>query len=222
MTHFKNLSNIDVDTASISDAADSIGLLDRWLPSIVARVPGAHAVGPAYTVSYQLLSDDQSGYRNAANYIDDVPAGAFVVSVNSTGVSCTTWGGILAVTAQQKKISGAIISGYARDIHTVNRIGFPLFSEGVSMVSAKNRIQLHATQIQVEIDGVAINPGDLVVADDNGVIVIPQDRVETVLNRAFSVEEVEHDIVCAVRNGVPLKEARTIYGYATPWQRSVN
>ena len=88
------------------------------------------------------------------------------------------------------------------------------------MLSAKNRIRLKAVQIPVEVDGVTINPGDLIAADDNGVISISSDNASEVLSRAISVESVERDIAFAVQHGESLEAAREKYGYATPWSRA--
>lgn len=210
----------NVDTASISDAADSLGLRTGWLSGISPRVPGTRFIGRAFTVRYRLLGDPGTGFRNAANFIDAVPEGSVIVSVNPTGVACTTWGDLLTTTARARGIAGTVVCGFARDIEAVRQLGYPLFSSGVSMVSAKNRIELDAVQQAVDVDGVPVEPGDLVVGDDNGVMVIPAKVADIVLQRALSVEEVERDISRAVRGGLSLESARAEFGYATPWERS--
>ncbi|AJM76833.1 RraA family protein [Rathayibacter toxicus] len=218
-----NLSLADfdgIDTASVSDAMDGLGLKSSWLPSISPRVPGTRLLGPAYTVRYSPITELSAGFRNAANFIDSVPSGSVIVSVNSTGISCTTWGDLVTIAAMKRGVSGAIISGYARDISPIRRMNFSLFSSGVSMVSAKNRISMEAVQVPVEIDGVTVSPGDIVIADDNGAMVIESTVSTKVLGRSLSVEEVENDIARAVQNGSSLRSARERYGYATPWSRA--
>jgi regulator of RNase E activity RraA len=208
------------DTASVADAMDSLGLPEGWLRSLVSRSPGTRAFGSAYTVRYRIVSDHDPGFRNAANYIDDVPAGSVVVSVNPTGVACTTWGDILTAAALSRGLAGTVVAGFARDIAQVREADYPLFSTGVGMVSAKNRIELDAIQVPVEV-GVTIRPGDLIVADDSGAVVVPAEHTEVVLSRAGSVESVERDIIDAVRSGATLEHARAVHGYATPWSRSL-
>ena len=220
MTMQKVTSVTAFDTASVSDAMDSLGLPEGWLHSIVSRSPGTRAFGPAHTVRYRMVSNGEPGFRNAANYIDDVAAGSVVVSVNPTGVACTTWGDILTTTALSRGLAGTIVAGFARDIAQVREADYPLFSTGVSMVSAKNRIELDAVQVPVEVDGVTISPGDLIIADDSGAVAVPAEHAEVVLSRAASVEAVERDIIDAVRRGASLEEARAVHGYSTPWSRS--
>ncbi|PPF16282.1 S-adenosylmethionine--2-demethylmenaquinone methyltransferase [Rathayibacter rathayi] len=209
-----------LDTASVSDALDGLAEPSTWLRSIIPRSPGACAAGPAFTVQYAPLETQRQGFHSAAEYVDDVPPGSIIVSVNPTGLACTTWGDLLTVTAQARGIAGTIVSGFARDVAGVREMKYPLFSAGVAMVSAKNRLRLEAVQIPVVIDGITVTPGDWVVADDNGAIVVRSDRVAIVLAMAESVEETERRIAVAVRGGSPLAAARRSFGYATPWDRA--
>lgn len=209
-----------VDTASVSDALDGLREPSTWLPSIVARSPGTRVAGPAFTVRYALLEATRQEFRSAAEYVDDIPPGSVIVSVNPTGRECTTWGDLLTVAAQARGIAGTIVSGFARDVAGIRALGYPLFSAGTSMVSAKNRLRLDAVQIPVVVDGITVRPGDWMIADDNGAMMVPADRVETVLAMAESVEETERQIAAAVRGGSSLADARRSFGYATPWKGS--
>ncbi|MEU9387823.1 isocitrate/isopropylmalate family dehydrogenase, partial [Streptomyces sp. NPDC048279] len=134
-----------LDTASVSDALDSLGI-PGVLAGIGARVPGARTAGLAYTVTYQPVDHrPDQGFRNAANYLDDVPAGSFVVVDNGGSTACTNWGSLLTAVARSRGVRGTALHGSARDLAEIRAAGYPLFSTGVTMVSGKNRVELAAT-----------------------------------------------------------------------------
>ncbi|QTE01851.1 isocitrate/isopropylmalate family dehydrogenase [Streptomyces cyanogenus] len=205
-----------LDTASVSDALDSLGV-GGVLAQIAARVPGARAAGRAFTVTYRPVDGDGTGFRNAANYLDDVPEGSFVVVDNGGSTTCTNWGSLLTRLAQRRGIRGTALHGSARDIAEIRAAGYPLFSTGVTMVSGKNRVELAATGRDVVIGDVTVRPGDIVVADDNGALVVPAEHAAEVADRAERVERTEGAIAEAVGAGLRLDEARRRFGYARPW-----
>ncbi|MGN8342686.1 RraA family protein [Pseudomonas sp. SMV71] len=204
-----------LDTASLSDALDSLGLAGG-LAGINQQVPGTRCVGFAYTVLYEPVQE-RNGFKTAANYIDDVPPDAVIVSSNPGRTDCTTWGDILTHVAVSKRIRGTLIDGAARDIDTVQRLNYPLFSRARFMQSAKNRVQLKATQVPVQIGGVTVSPGDLVVCDSSGCLTIPADKAEQVIQRAQAVEQTERDIIQSVNAGCTLEQARALHRYDQPW-----
>lgn len=208
---------LQLDTAAVSDAMDSLGI-NRALFGIAPRVDGARMAGPAFTVQYEALSDEPSTFQNAANYIDEVPAHAVVVVNNDGKTECTSWGDILTRKALRQEIAGTVINGSARDIETVRKLGYPLFTAGIFMVSGKNRVRLKATNVPVQIAGVTVNPGDWMFGDDNGVVVIGADHIEAVIARAENVNNTEIGIVQAIEAGESLVAARQNFGYSTPWE----
>ncbi|MER6212160.1 isocitrate/isopropylmalate family dehydrogenase [Streptomyces sp. NPDC001642] len=205
-----------LDTASVSDALDSLGV-GGVLAGLVPRVPGARAAGRAFTVTYQPVEDADKGFRNAANYLDDVPEGSFVVVDNAGSTTCTNWGSLLTNLAQRRGVRGTALHGSARDIAEIRAAGYPLFSTGATMVSGKNRVELAATGREIVIDDVTVRPGDIVVADDNGALVVPAAHAVEVAERAERVERTEGAIADAVGGGLRLDEARRRFGYAKPW-----
>ncbi|MEV6946453.1 isocitrate/isopropylmalate family dehydrogenase [Streptomyces sp. NPDC051172] len=206
-----------LDTASVSDALDSLGIVGV-LAGVTARVPGARTAGLAHTVTYKPVDGSAEGFRNAANYLDEVPAGSFVVVDNGGSSSCTNWGSLLTAVAQSRGVRGTALYGSARDIAEIRAAGYPLFSTGATMVSGKNRVELAATGRDVTVGTVTVHPGDVVVADDNGVLVVPAARAAEVADRAERVERTEAAIAEAVSTGLRLDEARRRFGYARPWE----
>ncbi|MEV0113398.1 isocitrate/isopropylmalate family dehydrogenase [Streptomyces sp. NPDC050844] len=206
-----------LDTASVSDALDSMGI-PGVLAGLAARVPGTRAAGRAYTVTYRPVDASvDRGFRNAANYLDDVPEGSFVVVDNAASTTCTNWGSLLTNLAQRRGVRGTALHGSARDIAEIRAAKYPLFSTGATMVSGKNRVELAATGRDVVIGDVTVRPGDIVVADDNGALVVPAEYAAEVADRAERVERTESAIAQAVNGGMRLDEARRQFGYANPW-----
>ncbi|AHH95877.1 RraA family protein [Kutzneria viridogrisea] len=206
-----------LDTAAVSDALDSLGITGV-LPGIAARVPGSRACGTAYTVTYGPVRGDGPKFRNAANYLDDVPEGSVVVVDNGGNTSCTNWGSLLTAVARARGVRGTVLHGSARDLAEIRAAGYPLFSTGITMVSGKNRVELSEVGATVDVHGTRVRPGDIVLADDSGVIVVPAEHAEEVAERAERVEATERRIAQAVAQGRRLDEARAEFGYATPWQ----
>jgi len=205
-----------LDTAALSDAMDSLEV-PCVLVGIRARVPGASVAGVAFTVTYRPVDPAVTGFRNAANYIDDVPAGSVIVVDNAGSSECTTWGGLLTSVAKRRGIAGTVIHGSARDVREIREENYPLFSTAVHMVSGKNRVELASTGEDIVIGSVRVRSGDVVVADDNGGIVIPSETILDVIDRAERVERTEELISAAASSGLRLDEARRRFRYDRPW-----
>lgn len=213
--HYQLLQWHCLNSAAISDALDSLGI-EGALPSIKPKVKGAKTFGPAFTVQYEAFGTTQQ-FQNAGQYIDDVPAGSMIVVDNQGRSDCTVWGDILTEVACQQQIAGTVIHGASRDIATIREKNYPLFANNTLMRSGKNRVYKKQVQCSIEIDNVVIKPGDFLFADDDGVIVIPNDFAKEVYTRAWNTQITEEKIIKAVQEGDSLKDAREYYRYDQPW-----
>ncbi len=200
-----------LSTSTISDTLDKFGIAGGC-HGIAPVVSGVKMVGTAYTVRYIPIGATKG---TVGDYIDDVLPGDVIVLDNNGRTDCTVWGDILTVTAKMRGISGTVIDGVCRDIPTVLKEKYPIFSRGRFMMTGKDRVMVEATQVVVSIGKVQVKPGDILVGDDSGVVVVPQEMAEKVLEAAKTIEEAENRIVEAVRGGLSLKEARTKFGYHT-------
>lgn len=209
---------MQLDTAAVSDAMDSLNLYGR-IPGIKTCVFGSKIVGPVFTIQYRPFSREEGKFYNAGNYIDKVPSGFIIFIDNQGRTDCTNWGDILTQVALQRKITGTVIYGSARDINSIRKKQYPLFTSGITMVSGKNRVQMIATNSPLVIENVQIKPKDWVFADDNGVIIIPNNEIHEILKRSEKIERTESKICEAVAQGIPLEKARSEFGYAQPWFR---
>lgn len=198
-------------TAAVSDALDRLGLPGA-LQGLTPLLSGQRACGPAFTVQYEPVDGDGG---TVGDFLDDVPAGAVIVLDNRASVDCTVWGGIMTQLAFAKGVAGTVINGVCRDVQTVAGTGYPLWTSGRYMRTGKDRVRVAAVQHRVMISGVRINPGDILCGDEDGVVVVPQAAAHEVAAIAAGIEDVETNIVEAVKAGSTLREARSRFGYHT-------
>jgi regulator of RNase E activity RraA len=147
------------------------------------------------------------------DYIDIVEPGDVIVLDNNGRMDCTVWGDILTVTAKLKGISGTVIDGVCRDVPNIVKERYPIFTRGRFMMTGKDRVMVEAMNVTVSIGKTQVKPGDIMIGDDSGVVVVPQERAEEVLKLAMEIEVAENQIEEAVRGGLSLKEAREKYRY---------
>ena len=106
-----------------------------------------------------------------------------------------------------------MIDGVCRDVALCRKLGYPVFSKGHWMRTGKDRVQVEATNVPVNIGDARVQPGDIVRGDADGVVVIPREHEAAVLDTAEAVERAEESIREAVRGGMRLDEARRQFRY---------
>lgn len=198
-----------LDTATLSDALDKCGI-NGQCHRIKPRSTDFRMVGRAWTLMYGPAGKPAG---TVGDYIDDVPEGAVIVLDNGGVDDATVWGDILTEVAHHRRIAGTVIDGVNRDVALCLQLGYPVYSRDSYMRTGKDRVQVEATQIPVTIGGVRVAPGDIVRGDADGVLVIPREHEERVLDTAEAVHEAEEAIRNAVRAGTSLRDARKAMGY---------
>lgn len=214
------MNNLDLlqtfNSSELSDALDSLKI-EGALLGIMPLAPGHKLIGPAYTVKYTLYETTVNGFKNAGNYIDHVPKDAVIMIDNEGREDCTTWGGILTQVALYKGIKGTVIHGACRDVQVIRDLNYPVFTRAITMRSGKNRVCKMSEQIEINMGGVVVRPGDIIFADDCGVLVIPEEHVQEIIEKAGNIQLTEDSIVQAVQQGMSLEEARNVHRYDMPW-----
>jgi 4-hydroxy-4-methyl-2-oxoglutarate aldolase len=198
-----------LDTATLSDALDRLGIAGQCL-GIKPRDPSFRLAGRAHTLLYRP-ADIKPG--TVGDYIDDIPPGMVLVLDNGGREDATVWGDILTLVAHRKGIAGTVIDGACRDIDVSLKLGYPLFSRSHSMRTGKDRVQLEATNVPVNIGNARVHPGDILRGDADGVIVIPRAVENEVLQAAEAIDSAEQRIRAAVLEGKRLDEARRANQY---------
>ena len=198
-----------LDTATLSDALDRHGLNGQCY-KIKPRSTDFRMVGRAWTLLYGPAGSPPG---TVGDYIDDVPSGSVVVLDNGGRDNATVWGDILTELAHRKGIAGTVIDGINRDVALCLELGYPVYSRDSWMRTGKDRVQVEATQVPVNIGDVRVCPGDLVRGDADGVVVIPKEQEDKVLASAEEIQMAEDAIRASVRNGMSLREAREKHSY---------
>lgn len=201
-----------LDTPGVSDAMDKLGLPGQCLGVMPLANYTTVVVGPAYTVQYVSASTPPG---TVGDFIDDVAAGDVVVIDNQGRTDCTVWGDIMTQYAGQRQIAATVIDGVCRDVSKALGDGYPIFSKGRFMRTGKDRVQVQAINQPVSIGGARVCPRDIVVADANGVVVVPRERAREVAETARRIEAVEAQIRQQISQGNSLSQARQALGYHT-------
>jgi len=198
-----------LDTATLSDALDKLGIVGQCY-KIKPRDPGFRLAGRAWTLKYGPAANPPG---TVGDYIDDVAPGSVIVLDNNGREDATVWGDILTEIAHRRGIAGTVINGINRDTHLCLSLGYPVFSIDHWMRTGKDRVQVEATGIPVNLGGARVAPGDILKGDTDGVVVIPKEHEDRVLDAAEEIEAAENRIREAARNGARLDEARKQFKY---------
>jgi 4-hydroxy-4-methyl-2-oxoglutarate aldolase len=116
--------------------------------------------------------------------------------------------------AVQKKLAGTVIDGVCRDVDGIRELNYPMFTKGYFMVTGKDRVELQLVNEPIALCNIKVRPGDLIMADQSGVLVIPADKAENALGTALFIHHAEEKIVGDVKMGSTLLDARNKYNYS--------
>ncbi|MFJ4208008.1 RraA family protein [Paenarthrobacter sp. NPDC089675] len=163
-------------------------------PGIKPVWQGAKVAGPAFTV--RGVGGDNLALHHA---VLNAPSGSVLV-VDMQGAEHGHWGEILAAAAQHRGIAGLVIDGGVRDTDEMAEMEFPVFSRSVTVVGTAKDYTGDFTS-PVRVGGLTVRAGDLVVGDADGVVVLPHDAVDAVLDKADARVADEHRILAEIRAG---------------------
>ncbi len=201
-----------LSTAEISDALDAFQLPGSALG--IQHIAGtAKLFGLAYTLRFAPIDTEKPG--TVGDYIDAIEPGTVLVLDNAGRMDGTVWGGILSRLAAAKHLAGTVVHGVCRDTAEANDSGYPLYANGRYMRTGKDRVQVEAYEQPVSLGNVRVCPGDLIVGDNDGIVVVPSARIEQVLRKALETRAIEERILQAALAGMPLAQARKKFGYHT-------
>jgi regulator of RNase E activity RraA len=201
-----------LDTPGVSDALDQLGLHGQAFNIAPLADYAYPIVGPAFTVKYIPASVPPG---TVGDFIDDVAEGDVVVIDNDGRTDCTVWGDIMTQYAGLRGVAGTVIDGVCRDVSKALGDGYPLFTAGRFMRTGKDRVQVESVNTTIAVGTVRVATRDIVVADANGVVIVPRARAREVAEEARQIESVESSIRERIANGATIREARTALGYHT-------
>jgi 4-hydroxy-4-methyl-2-oxoglutarate aldolase len=206
-------------SALVSDALDALGRRDQCLSAGIAPLStGTALVGVALPVRIEVVYEVPAvPYQGLLAALDAIgPDQVFVASVAGSpgtgGSGVAIWGELLTTVARSRGGVGAVCDGYARDTVKIRETGFPVFCRGTVPTDSNGRSEVRAHNVPVVIDGVGIEPGDLVVADDDGVVIVPAALIDTAVKAALEKDTHESRFRAAVGEGMTATEAFAKFG----------
>jgi len=190
-----------LDTCAVSDAMDRLGLNGAAL-GLQPLWPSPRTVGRAVTVKLKAAVPGEQSHRHLGTAaIEAAVSGDVIVVDNGGRTYAGSWGGILSVAAKAAGVAGVVADGACRDVDEARDLAFPVYARCGVPVTARGRIVEESFQIPIEVCGVAVAPGDLVIADWTGVVFVPAGRAEEVLDAAEDIAAREAAMAEAVRAG---------------------
>lgn len=180
---------------STTTVNDAMGQTSTMNSSIKPIYPGIKLIGTAYTVQCQ-----PGGIITCHKALAKVPSGSILV-VNGYGDSTgAVWGGLMSLEAIQRGVKGIVVDGAVRDISTIKELDFPTFARHVTPRVGKNKV-VGSLEVPIACGGVTVNTGDLIIGDDDGIVVIPKDSIQEILEKADMIDKKEDVIAEKVKKG---------------------
>ncbi|MBL9193362.1 MAG: RraA family protein [Opitutaceae bacterium] len=200
-------------TGAISDVLREHALLDQAIGQLIPLRPERTVAGIAFTVKSapNVKITGEMTYRT--QMLEDMQSGSFVVWDTSNDEKATLWGGVMTATAAAKGIRGALIDGGIRDTHQILEKNFPVFYKYRIPNGSLGRCLITHYQIPILIRGVVIKPGDVILGDIDGVVVVPRDLAYEVLVRAEEIRSNEKKIFSWVAEGTTVRQITERGGY---------
>jgi regulator of RNase E activity RraA len=196
----------DLDSTVVSDALDGLGLA----PGLGELRPvwGApRVVGQARTIQLEEDPGDEPGPHLATTLVAAANPGDVIVVASGGRLDVSCWGGLLSLGSVRRGVAGVIADGACRDVAEAQEHGLPVFSRGVSPRTGRGRLRQRSTGQPVDVCGVTIDEGDLVIADDSGVVFIPRAHAARVVEAAERIQAREAAIAADISRGVPIDQA---------------
>ena len=203
-----------VEVASVSDALEQLTGKRMYMSHRMQPIFAAKFAGFARTV--QLKKDEGNTDPAALNgmlaAIDQgTPDSVYVMGVED-GADIAGMGGLMGTAMAARGYSGAVIDGGVRDVAYLRKIGFPVFATGIVPSTSVHHYRFAGAQIALTCDGVMVNPGDIVVADSDGVAVVPKAKAQEVLSLAQQMDFKEHSMYPVIEKLKSIVEAVKQFG----------
>lgn len=200
-------------TGNISDAVDEATGARGFMSHDMKPIFRTKIVGRAATALLRpVLKTDTRTYPNAMlQVLDEAPAGSVLVYVLENGLEIAGMGNLMSTTAKVRGLEGAVIDGAVRDVEEVTRIGFPIFARAISPATSVGRMVSVAKQVPVTCSGVMVKPGDYIVGDWDGVVVVPQEVASRVVELIAQYDDKERKVLEIINETGSMQKALERY-----------
>ena len=201
-------------SAVICDALDSLGYKNQsprtqfGVNTGVERLMGRSKT----TLWVDMYHEDSSPYELELKAVDACKKDDVLIAAAGGSIRSGIWGELLSTAAFNSGCVGAIIHGAIRDVSQMKEMRFPVFATSKCLFDSKDRQRIVDIDVPIEIDGVFVTPGDIVFADEDGIVFIPQEIEDEVIKKALSKVDAENVTRDAIKNGMKATAAYEKYG----------
>lgn len=202
-----------LSTTNVSDAMDALGYRGATFGIRPMTPQWGKCAGPAVTLKMTAAGETKGKHHLGVKAIDAANEGDIVIIDNGGRLDTSCWGGILANGAKMKGITAVMIDGACRDLDDCIEIDFPVYARGTVVATARGRVMEESTNTMIQFGGVQVRPGDIVMGDRSGVVVIPQEHIDEILEKAERLYQKEEDMIHEIRNRVSMIEVDSKYNY---------
>ena len=201
-------------TGNIADGVEAATGGRGWMSADMKPISDRKIVGRAWTALLRpVLKQDQTTYPNyALQILDEAPAGSVLVYVLEGSVEIAGMGNLMATTAAVRGLEGTVIDGAVRDIREIRQIGHQVFARRISPATSVGRLVSVAKQTPVKCAEVMVRPGDYIVGDTDGVVVVPQEAADKVIALLKDYDARESKMVPIIKETKSMLKALEIYG----------
>lgn len=201
-----------LDTCAVSDGMDRLGLKGATF-GVRPMWPCPKVAGRAVTMKIKPVGLEKPKQHLGTAAIVAANPGDIIVVDNGGRPDTSCWGGLLSLAAKAKGISGVVIDGACRDIDESRDVGFPVYGRRVVPMTARGRVMEESFNQEIQFAGVQVHPGDLILADGSGVVVIPRAKEEEVVKEAEAVAATEAKMADGIRRGMSVLDVLEQLGY---------
>ena len=200
-------------TPVVGDILDQMGLYHQFLPQAVRPLrDDMKLAGYAMTVlMIDVFGQQKKPFGYLTEALDDLQEDEIYVAAGGT-MCCAYWGELLTATAKKRGAAGAVVNGWHRDTPQVLDQNWPVFSRGCYAQDSSVRTQVVDYRCRIEIEGVTVMSGDLIFGDVDGVLVIPAEHIEYVIEKALEKARGEKNVRKAIEKGMSATEAFATFG----------
>jgi regulator of RNase E activity RraA len=199
-------------TPVVADVLDRMGYREQAMRADIRPLyPEAKAAGVARTVRVIVPLDVAvvEPYKGEMAAVDDLKSGDVMVV---SECDASFWGELLSTAARYRDCRGVVIDGYTRDVRAIKAMAFPVFCRGIHPADSLGRIDVAEHDVAIRCGGVLVHPGDLILADEDGVVVVPRAVAEQALTLAEEKVRGENLVRRALADGMSVIEAFQRYG----------
>jgi regulator of RNase E activity RraA len=204
----------EVEVASVADAMEQLYGKRAYMSHDVRPLNPSKFAGPAVTV---LLKKEEhhegaKALQGMLDTIDEAGPGSVYVMVLEDGLDYAGIGGLMSTAMKYRGLAGAVVDGGIRDTPQITKLQFPVFSRGIVPSTTVNHYRFAGKDVPVTCAGVPVRAADIVVADMDGIVVVPKEHAAEVLKKAQQLDNTEHSMLPFIEKYRSIREAVAKFG----------